>query len=408
MWQFPWRYRESVACVAGVVVVGLLLQWWVGGVDFYLLSSPVNLIVGGLVLLFLLLFSARRETPFYRWFSGIPLSVTLIGALLVMGIIMGLTPQVARLSLRDDSLLSRVGFRQVTSLWSFVLVYALTLLSLGALIVRRLMDFRVRDYAFYLNHVGVWILLFAAGLGHADMKRFVMHVQEGETEWRVYNDRQEVVELPVAIRLNDFVLEEYPPKLVVIDRRTGEVQPRGKAAYFLIDPQRPAGEVAGWKLTLLQYIHEAVRDSDTTYREVPMPGASPAALVRATDPKSGMSRSGWVCAGNTAQLYMTLPIDSNHCVAMTRPEPRRYVSHIDVFSEKGEEHYNIELEVNKPLRVGHWMIYQYGYDNIAGTMSTYSSMELVYDPWLFPAYLGMVFMALGAICLFWRGRGNEK
>ena len=64
------------------------------------------------------------------------------------------------------------------------------------------------------------------------------------------------------------------------------------------------------------------------------------------------------------------------------------------------------LEVNKPYRTGPWTIYQYGYDDQMGKMSTYSTMELVYDPWLIPVYTGIFMLAAGAICLLWAG--NKK
>ncbi len=65
-----------------------------------------------------------------------------------------------------------------------------------------------------------------------------------------------------------------------------------------------------------------------------------------------------------------------------------------------------QIEVNKPLRVGSWMIYQYGYDNAAGSLSSYSSFELVYDPWLIPIYIGVVLLMLGALCMVVQGRSR--
>ena len=301
-----------------------------------------------------------------------------------------------------------LGFRQVTSSWPFVLVYFLTLLSLGALVIRRLIAFRKQDYAFYFNHIGLWVFLFAAGLGAADMKRYVMHVREGEVEWRVYSENKDVLELPIAIQLNDFDMEEYAPKLTIIDRESGESQPEGKPEYFQIDEKRPIGSLNGWDIELKEYIHQAIRNSDSTYHEVPMPGSSPAAKVWMKNQQSGDIRQGWVCGGNISQLYMTLPLDSQYCVVMTRPEPKKFLSDIKVFMEDGTEAETI-LEVNKPLKIGSWTIYQYGYDNQAGMMSTYSSIELVYDPWIYPVYAGIILLAVGSICLLWSGnRKNRK
>ena len=414
MWQFPWRYRESIAFAGGIVFIGLVLQLTTGNFNFFLLQSPVNLILGGITILFLVLFSFARKSPFYQWFSGVPFSVTIICTLLVLSLIMGLTPQVTKLSPHDTDVFTLLGFRQLTSSWPFILVYFLTLLSLATLITRRLIAFRKQDYAFYFNHIGLWVLLFAAGLGSADIKRYVMHVREGEAEWRVYSENKDVLELPIAIQLNDFDMEEYPPKLTIIDRETGEPQPPSKPDYFQIDEKRPTGSLNGWDLELKEYIHQAIRNSDSTYQEVPMPGSSPAAKIKVKNRQTGNTLEGWVCGGNMAQLYMTLPLDSQYCIVMTQPEPKRFLSDIKVFLKKDDEGKNVEdietiLEVNKPLRIGSWTIYQYGYDNQAGRMSTYSSLELVYDPWLYPAYMGIILLAIGSVCLLWSGnRKNGK
>ncbi|WP_231496726.1 cytochrome c biogenesis protein ResB [Prevotella sp. 10(H)] len=407
MWQFPWRYRESIAFVGGIILIGFILQLLVGNFSFYLLQAPVNLIVGGIIILLLILFSFARKSFLYKWLSGVPFSVTLIGAIMVLSLIMGLTPQVVRINPHDSDIFTILGFRQVTSSWPFVLMYLLLLFSLGALIIRRLQAFRKQDYAFYFNHIGLWVLLFAAGLGAADMKRYVMHVQEGEVEWRVYSENKDVLELSIAIQLNDFDMEEYAPKLTVIDRESGEPQPMSKPDYYQIDEKRREGRLNGWDIELKEYIHQAIRNSDSTYQEVPMPGSSPAAKVLAKNIATGDIREGWVCGGNKAQLYMTLPLDSQYCIVMTQPEPKRFLSDIKVFMEDGNETETI-LEVNKPLRIGSWTIYQYGYDNQAGRMSAYSSMELVYDPWLYPAYAGIALLAIGSVCLLWSGNRKNK
>lgn len=407
MWQSPWQYKESIAFAGGVVLIGFILQIVVGNFNFFLLQSPVNFMLGGAIIALLLLFSLARKSFFYQWFSGVPFSVTIIGAVLILTIIMGLTPQIVKASPHDSDIFTILGFRQMTTSWSFVLIYLLMLLSLGSLIIRRLIKFRKEDYAFYLNHIGLWILLFSAGFGAADIKRYVMHVREGDVEWRVYSENDDVLELPIAIQLNDFDMEEYPPKLTIIDRNTGDPQPKGKPDFFQIDTKRPLGKLNGWDIELQEYIHQAIRNSDSTYQEVPMPGASPAARVAAKNRHTGATWQGWVCGGNMAQLYMTLPLDSQYCIVMTEPEPKRFVSDIKVFLENGDDTEAI-LEVNKPLRIGSWTIYQYGYDNQAGRMSTYSSLELVYDPWLYPVYAGIILLATGSVCLLWSGNRKKN
>ncbi|MDH6357282.1 cytochrome c biogenesis protein ResB [Parabacteroides sp. PF5-9] len=407
MWQFPWRYAESIAFVLGILIVGFVLQAMLGPFDFARLRWPVNGLLGGSILFLSILLAFKRKNPVVQWFSGIPLSVTLISALLLLGILMGLTPQMTHLHPGDRSPAAIFGLRQMTTSWPFVFVYFLLLLSLGTLIVRRLFTFRRGDYAFYLNHLGLWLFLFASGWGAADMKRYVMHVRETETEWRVYNNRNEVLDLPVAIRLNDFRMEEYPPQLVVIDRQTGTVQPENNPQYLQLEEHPITGQLDEWEITVKEYIHEAVRNSDSTYQKAPMPGASPAVKVQARNRINDTVAEGWVCVGNSAQLYMVLPLNEQYCVAMTQPEPKRFVSDINVFTEDGKQTHTL-LEVNKPHKVGHWMIYQYGYDQEAGKLSSYSSMELVYDPWIVPVYIGIILMAAGGVCMLWIGNKRKE
>ena len=83
--------------------------------------------------------------------------------------------------------------------------------------------------------------------------------------------------------------------------------------------------------------------------------------------------------------------------------PRRFASDIQILTKTGK---NIQttVEVNKPVVVDGWKIYQYGYDTQMGAMSQYSILELVSDPWLPLVYTGIYMMLAGAVCLFAFGK----
>ena len=59
------------------------------------------------------------------------------------------------------------------------------------------------------------------------------------------------------------------------------------------------------------------------------------------------------------------------------------------------------------MSVDNWTIYQYGYDNNAGRLSSYSSFELVYDSWIVPVYIGIIMMMVGALTMVWTGKGRK-
>ncbi|MDL2209639.1 cytochrome c biogenesis protein ResB [Desulfovibrio sp. OttesenSCG-928-O18] len=407
LWQFPWQYRESALFIGGLAAVGFALQLAVGHFDFFLLHAPANLFASAALVALILLGTLCRRTALVRWLSGVPFAVCCVAALLLFSLIMGLTPQVARVDPHAHNIFSDLGFTRVTASWPFVFLYAVTLLSLGLTVARRLTTFKKRDLAFCCNHLGLWILLLAAGMGAADMQRFVMYVREGETEWRVYSAAKDVLELPVAIKLKDFSMEEYPPKLVIINRESGIPQPEGRPWTFQIDEKRPQGALGEWSLTLEEYLHEAVKTGDL-YRHSPMPASTPAARVKAVNARTGETKTGWVCGGgNIPGFFASLALDEKHTLVMTEPEPKRFASDITVLTKDGITK-NAVLEVNKPVRAGSWMIYQYGYDNQAGKMSTYSSMELVHDAWLVPAYAGIALMVAGSMLLIFTGTGKRR
>ena len=78
--------------------------------------------------------------------------------------------------------------------------------------------------------------------------------------------------------------------------------------------------------------------------------------------------------------------------------PKRFASDISVYTEDGKT-LRGTVEVNKPLKVNGWKIYQYGYDTSRGSKSSYSVFMLVKDPWLPAVYVGIFMMLAGALCL---------
>ncbi len=397
-WAWPWQYRESAAFAIGLVAVGLALQLAIGPLDIHLLRAPVNWGLGLALMGLSLLFGLWRGR-LARWWSGVPLAVSLIAALLFLSLIMGLTPQLAAPN-PEPAWPDRLGFTRMTASWPFILIYLALIVSLGAATTRRIR--RRPGLGFLLNHLGLWLLLVAAGLGAADRQRYTVWVEEGGLEWRGRLANGLVVELPLAIALADFDLEMYPPKVAIIDRRTGTPQPEGRAEWFQLDPERPQGVLGQWNLKLDRYIHLAIRGRDGLYEESPRPEAHPAALMTAIGP-DGIAASGWITDGGAAQPFQALNLNDDLSLVMSRPEPRRFVSDVTLLTPDKPARRAL-VEVNKPLREGDWMIYQYSYDQAAGRLSRHSAFDVVYDPWLKPVWAGLLLMGAGAVSMIRQGR----
>lgn len=83
--------------------------------------------------------------------------------------------------------------------------------------------------------------------------------------------------------------------------------------------------------------------------------------------------------------------------------PKRYASVLKIAEKQGEV-FEATIDVNKPIVVDGWKIYQYGYDTSMGAESKISILELVSDPWLPLVYAGIFMMLGGAVCMFVFGR----
>ena len=104
---------------------------------------------------------------------------------------------------------------------------------------------------------------------------------------------------------------------------------------------------------------------------------------------------------------MPLTIELEQFVMETYDDgsPKRFASEIKIQKESGDT-IQATVDVNKPVEVDGWKIYQYGYDTQMGAMSQMSILELVSDPWLPLVYTGIYMMLGGAICMFIFG--NKK
>ena len=87
---------------------------------------------------------------------------------------------------------------------------------------------------------------------------------------------------------------------------------------------------------------------------------------------------------------------------MLRPEAREFSSDVRIFTTM-EEFQDYTIEVNKPIKVKGYKIYQTGYDEDYGKYSPVSILELVKDPWLPVVYIGIFLVLAGAVYLFWTG-----
>lgn len=354
MWNKPYKYKEGVVIGLLVSAVGVLLQFTVGGIDWDVFTWPVNIIVlSAYVLLLLVGYLLRRKIYLVEWtmtlWSAIPSMLFSAAYTLWFGI---------------------TSWTEMLSFWPFVLTYLWMMNCIGLISIQRLVRLfftkgsirtkLMRDVPFLFNHLGLFIAMIAGTLGNADLvKTYVTATVGEEPTWRP----------PFAIELHNFTIEEYPAQIIVIDNETGA-----------------RIEESEWVVA-----------ADTLFDD--------AAFVTCRNTLTDQTESGWVSNGYYDIPYQFVRLDDRCSVVMPEREPKKYASEVTVHCESGKT-VDAVIEVNKPLKVDGWKIYQYGYDESMGRWSTTSVFQLVHDPWLPYVYLGIYMMLLGALCLFLLPRNN--
>ena len=281
--------KEGFLIGGGLIIAGLMLELSVGPVDWDSFRWPVNgIVLAGFLALIAVIFLLRKKVYGLQFIGTYNAAIPALVYAVVLTIIMGLTRQTV----------NGMWLNNMLSFWPFVLIYVYIAVILGQIILRRTLHFASwrRDIPFLLNHLGLFLAMTTATLGNADMQRLKMITVKGEPEWRALTDQQQIVEMPIAIELKEFIMETYDDG-----------------------------------------------------------------------------------------------------------SPKRFASDIQILTQTGK---NIEttVEVNKPVEVDGWKIYQYGYDTQMGAMSQTSILELVSDPWLPLVYTGIYMMLAGAVCMFIKGK----
>ena len=422
MWKQPWTYPEGFTIASGLLIVGLMLQWSVGPLEWTVFRWPANIIVLAVYVLCLVAaYLCRGRSHAIRFLSTPYAAVPALAFAAVLTVVMGLTPQVAATRRPADP----IGLTRMLSWWPFILIYIYVSVIVALVAIGQLCHFTWRRLPSLLCHVGLFVVLAGGTLGSADMQRVKVYCEQGQPEWRALDERQEVVELPLAIQLEQFTIDEYPPKLMMINSE-GLPIPKDKPATLLIDSTFTTGDLNGWTVSIVKRLDNAAPAvlasmAGNMPREmmgqlkmdslgmainkggfVPFEGrgAQCALLVKAT--KDGKEKTGWVTCGSYLFPYQGLALPDGTTIAMPTREPERYASLVDIYTKSGK---NIQttIEVNKPFTIEGWKVYQLSYNEQMGKWSTLSIFECVSDPWLPVIYVGIFLLLAGAILMIFVG-----
>ncbi len=397
LWEKPWGYVESFFIGFGLIIVGFFLEAFSSATSTFTLTYPFNIyfLIAYIVTLFVL-YKWFSSSQIIQWLTKIPASITSIVLVTFLVMIMGFIPQVSS----ENNLINNLGLNRITSNWAFLVTIFYFLTCLGLITIKRILQFQWSNFGFILNHFGLFLALIAGVLGSGDLQRLSINVYEGNPSWIATNAQKNEIELPFALYLKDFVIEQYNPKLALVNNNTGKViHNDGKNLYLIEKGEKYIFK--NYEVTVQEFFPSSGRIGNR-YEPVNELGSPPSALISVKNIKNDSIVNGWISSGSFRHPYESFKISNNYSIVMTIPEVKKYSSDIDILTKEGERISTI-IEVNKPFKHEGWKIYQLSYNETMGKWSKLSVLELVKDPWLPVVYTGIFMMIAGAFYMFWMG-----
>lgn len=397
---FEWGYKRAFLRCALLFVVGTTLQLAVGDIDSSLLHYPWGLILAVNYLYLLVVAYAMRNR--WRWLRQLGDDKACLSSLAAFGaivIVFGLTRQ----DPAREGLVGALGFSRMTSSWPFNLLLFYFMTTLGIRTVSDIHHLRDRRMAAVLTHLGVFVLLVAGTFGSGDTVRCMVTTRVGTPVSIGRDDAGHEVRLPFALTLDDFSIEEYPPKLYLLDTR----RESSSREFLSVEADGAEAVIGDWRIRAEHSLDMAGRlPEESDWRAMKHVGAAPAVYASAENTVTGERFSGWVSCGSHIFEPSYLMLDDGMAVAMPRREAKRYLSRVNIMEEGGIRR-DVEIEVNHPARVGSWRVYQVGYDTSKGRWSDTSVLECIRDPWYGAAHLALWMLLAAGVVMFVTAGGRR-
>ncbi|MEG0517726.1 MAG: cytochrome c biogenesis protein ResB [Bacteroidales bacterium] len=196
-------------CVYGILLIAL--QLLIGNIDETFFRAPLNI---ALVLLLLAVSAYLRKRAFFQKLSGKQTSILAIFVMILCTLVVGLTPQLspAQAAVKGGFTAAH-GIYNFTQSWIMAGSVLLILVNLFLVILNRLDSKReIRtEVGFFLNHIGLLLVIISAFFGSADVVKLRMKLTDGgEPDAIAYPMTGNPVPLGFGVSLNNFTTEYYP------------------------------------------------------------------------------------------------------------------------------------------------------------------------------------------------------
>ncbi|NLA24249.1 MAG: hypothetical protein GX879_04705 [Bacteroidales bacterium] len=374
----------SIAIPLILIILGIVVQFIFGEFNLTNLKFPINIIIG---LQFLLIVIAAsiflKNNKLVKYLGQTSAAISSTALFLLCVLIIATVTQTGK-----------PGFGNVLNSWVYVFAVTYWLTSLLFAIIKRFRAKSKLKLFFTLQHLGLFVAVFAGVLGQSDKQEAFLRAWKEQVIWFA-DENNKTIELPFAIKLNKFNIEYHTPNLALVNSK-GNLVDKAENCVF----EAEAGKTYLVGNSILK-IDESFANCDIQDNKLIAlnEGGFPASKISLINEKDTINNLIITTGSLKVQQEFKI-MGKDSILVMLDPEPKSFISDFELYKKSDLSVHNMKIGVNTPIKAEGWTIYQHGYDNFSGNDSLFSDFMIVRDPWLPVVYVGIFMMLAGALGLF--------
>jgi len=204
--------KRAAFIIPGILLsFGILFQIIFDKFPLHFFEYPLNVITGAeLLALIVLLYIFFKQNKIIVFLKSGHAALSSIALFTLITVLIAIIPQ----GKSEISIINELSLNSIPSTWYYAISLLYLLICLGFVTIKRLTPLSYKNIFFFINHFGLWLVLFSANLGHADKVSLNMIIPEGEKKWYAYDSDKSRNDLNFAIQLNEFKIENYSENTV--------------------------------------------------------------------------------------------------------------------------------------------------------------------------------------------------
>lgn len=401
-WSRPWSHAHAWVLLAGCLAVAFALQAMHPRPFVAMPGHPWNHVLAGVTVVAGVV--AGRFWPGFpavRFLGSGAWAIAALAGLAIASWPLAVVP-VGALA---PPWLQRMGLGDPLSSPAFAVALTSIVVNLAVSVGRRISPLGEGGLAvqarFVVLHAGLLLAVAGGAAAHGGLQRTRFILEEGAAPGvlALAEDGTPLV-LPFSLRLDDFVLDRFPPMLLV-----GDADGTLHRGEVLMGPDAE-DRIRGLRIRVVEWLAAASVPGTVpiAFRDE---AANPAARVEVSSADGTVIASGWLHPPGPIGGSLSVALPDGRAVHLESPRARGFLAKVRSADPAGQVQ-PAEITVNHPLRRDGWAVYILGYDESLGPASRTAVFEAVEDHALPVVYAGIALILAGVVWHLWLPRRETR